>query len=105
MDYLTPILGAGASIASALIGSSSKDKSLAGSYIMPDGDRVGFENGRLIRNNPDGTTKDLMDSTVFGKIPKSVYWSLMANQANQMFAEKCGMSKMSTIHLLIRLNV
>lgn len=88
MDYLTPILGAGASIASALIGSSSKDKSLAGSYIMPDGDKVGFENGRLIRNNPDGTSKDLMDNTTVNKIPKSVYWSLMANQSNQMFSEK-----------------
>ena len=88
MDYFSPILGAGASIASALIGSSSNDKSLAGSYIMPNGDRVGFDNGRLIRNNPDGTSKDLMDNTTINKIPKSVYWSLMANQANQMFSEK-----------------
>ena len=88
MNFLTPILGAGASIASALIGSSGNDKSLAGSYIMPNGDRVGFENGRLIRNNPNGETIDLMDNTVLNKIPKSVYWSLMANQANQMFAEK-----------------
>lgn len=89
MDFLTPILGAGASIASALIGSSNGNKSLAGSYIMPNGDKVGFEDGRLIRNNPQtGVSKDLMDNTTINNIPKSVYWSLMANQANQMFSEK-----------------
>ena len=89
MDFLTPILGAGASIASALIGSSSGDKSLAGNYIMPDGDWVGWKNGKLYRNNLDsGEWQDVMQSTVFPKIPKSVYWSIMSNQANQMFAEK-----------------
>ena len=89
MDFFTPILGAGASIASALIGGSSKDKSLAGNYIMPDGDHVAWKNGRLYRNNlSTGEWKDLMDTTNTSKIPKSVYWSLLANQANQMFSEK-----------------
>ena len=88
MDYVTPILGAGASIASALIGSSSKDKSLAGNYIMPDGDGVTWQDGRLARIHSDGSMKDIMDSININKLPKSVYWSLMANQANQMFSEK-----------------
>lgn len=91
MNFLTPILGAGASIASALIGSSGSggDKSLAGNYIMPDNDWVGWKDGKLYRNNLDtGEWQDVMNSTVFPKIPKSVYWSIMANQANQMFSEK-----------------
>jgi len=91
MDFLTPILGAGASIASALIGSSSSsgDKSLAGNYIMPDGDKVGWFNGRLARGNGNyDDWQDMMDSINVNKIPKSVYWSLMTNQANQMFSEK-----------------
>ena len=88
MDFLTPILGAGASIASALIGSSNKDKSVAGSYLMPEGDRVTWNNGRLARIDSLGNMKDMMDSINVSNIPKSVYWSLMANQANQMFSEK-----------------
>lgn len=88
MDFLTPITAAGASIASALIGSSSKDKSLAGSYIMPDNNRVTWHDGRLARIDSVGNMKDMMDSINISKIPKSVYWSLMANQANQMFSEK-----------------
>ena len=87
MDFLTPILGAGASIASALIGSSSGDKSLAGNYIMPNGDKVGWLDGRLARGS-NGDWLDMMDSISVNKIPKSVYWSLMTNQANQMFSEK-----------------
>lgn len=87
MDFFTPILGAGASIASALIGSSSKDNSLAGNYIMPNGDKVGWLDGRLARGS-NGNWQDMMDSINVNKIPKSVYWSLMANQANQMFSEK-----------------
>ena len=71
MDYLTPILGAGASIASALIGSSSGDKSLAGNYIMPNGDAVTWQDGRLVRINSDGSMKDIMDSINLSKIPKS----------------------------------
>lgn len=88
MDFLSPILGAGASIASALIGGSNKDKSLSGNYIMPDGDKVGWKDGRLYRNSSDGSWSDMMDSTVISKIPKSVYWSIMTNQMNQMFSEK-----------------
>lgn len=88
MDYLSPILGAGASIASALIGSSSKDKSLAGSYTMPNNDGVTWQDGRLARIDSLGNIKDMMSTINVSKIPKSVYWSLMANQANQMFSEK-----------------
>lgn len=87
MDFLSPILGAGASIASALIGGSNKDKSLSGSYLMPDGDKVGWYNGRLYRGS-NGNWQDMMDSISLNKIPKSVYWSIMTNQANQMFSEK-----------------
>ena len=61
MDFITPILGAGASIASALIGSSSGDKTLAGNYIMPNGDKVGWLNGRLARGS-NGNWLDMMDS-------------------------------------------
>lgn len=85
--FLIPILGAGASIASALIGGSNKDKSLSGSYLMPDGDKVGWYNGRLYRGS-NGNWQDMMDSISLNKIPKSVYWSIMTNQANQMFSEK-----------------
>ena len=88
MDFLSPILGAGASIASALIGSSSGDKSVAGSYIMPNGEGVTWDNGRLARIDSVGNMKDIMNTLNVSKIPKSVYWSIMANQANQMFSEK-----------------
>lgn len=88
MDSISPILGAGASIVSALIGSSGKDKSLAGSYIMPDNERVTWHDGRLARIDSVGNMKDMMNTINVNKIPKSVYWSLMANQANQMFSEK-----------------
>ena len=87
MDFLSPILGAGSTIASALIGGSNKDKSLSGSYLMPDGDKVGWYNGRLYRGS-NGNWQDMMDSISLNKIPKSVYWSIMTNQANQMFSEK-----------------
>ena len=87
MDFFTPILGAGANIASALIGSQSQDKSLAGSYLMPDGDKVGWFDGRLYRGS-NGNWQEMMNSISLNKIPKSVYWSLMANQANHMFSEK-----------------
>ena len=65
MDFLSPILGAGASIASALIGGSNKDKSLAGNYIMPDRAQVGWKNGRLSSYSSTGEWNDVMDSTVF----------------------------------------
>lgn len=89
MDFLTPILGAGASIASALIGSSGNDSSLSGSYIPPDYNKVAWHNGRLAYYNPDTNEFfDYMDSANKSSIPKSVYWSIMMNQANQMFSEK-----------------
>lgn len=87
MDFISPILGAGASIASALIGSSNKDNSLSGNYLMPDGDKVGWYDGRLYRGS-NGHWQDMMNSISLNKIPKSVYWSIMTNQANQMFSEK-----------------
>lgn len=89
MDFLTPILGAGASIASALIGSSGNDSSLSGSYIPPNYNKVAWHNGRLAYYNPDTNEFfDYMDSANKSSIPKSVYWSIMMNQANQMFSEK-----------------
>ena len=89
MDFITPILGAGATIASALIGSSSGDNSLAGSYIPPNYDRVTWKDGRLAYYDPlTHEFFDYMDNANHAKIPKSVYWSIMANQANQMFSEK-----------------
>lgn len=88
-DLFSPILGAGATIASALIGSSGSDKSLAGSYRAPLGQSVAWKDGRLAIFDPKtGTYKDYMDSYGVNKIPKSVYWSLMMNQANQHFSEK-----------------
>lgn len=88
-DFVSPILGAGATIASALIGSNNSDKSLAGSYRAPYGQSVSWKDGRLAIFDPKtGTYKDYMDSYGVSKIPKSVYWSLMMNQANQYFSEK-----------------
>lgn len=88
-DLISPIIGAGATLASALIGSNSSDKSLAGSYRAPYGQSVAWKDGRLAIFDPKtGTYKDYMDTYGVNKIPKSVYWSLMMNQANQHFSEK-----------------
>lgn len=89
MNWISPVLGAGASIASALIGGSSKDSSLAGSYIPPNYNKVAWKDGRLAYYDPTThETFDYMDNATKSKIPKSVYWSIMMNQANQMFSEK-----------------
>lgn len=88
-DFVSPLIGAGATLASALIGSGNSDKSLAGSYRAPRGQSVAWNNGRLAIFDPKtGTYKDYMDTYGVDKIPKSVYWSLMMNQANQFFSEK-----------------
>lgn len=88
-DLISPIIGAGATLASALFGSSKSDKSLAGSYRAPSGQSVAWKDGRLAIFDPaTGTYKDHMNSFGVDKIPKSVYWSLMMNQANQYFSEK-----------------
>lgn len=88
-DLISPIIGAGATLASALFGSSNSDKSLAGSYRAPRGQSVAWKDGRLAIFDPaTGTYKDYMDTYGVDKIPKSVYWSLMMNQANQSFSEK-----------------
>ena len=88
-DLFSPIIGAGATLASALFGSNSSDKSLAGSYRAPKGHSVAWKDGRLAIFDPStGTYKDYMDNFGVDKIPKSVYWSLMTNQANQYFSEK-----------------
>lgn len=88
-DLVSPFIGAGATLASALIGSNSSDKSLAGSYRAPSGNSVAWKDGRLAIFDPKtGTYKDFMDIYGVNKIPKSVYWSLMMNQANQHFSEK-----------------
>lgn len=88
-DLISPFIGAGASLASALLGSNKSDKSLAGSYRAPSGQSVAWKDGRLAIFDPKtGTFKDYMNSYGVNKIPKSVYWSLMMNQANQYFSEK-----------------
>ena len=88
-DLISPIIGAGATLASALLGSSNSDKSLAGSYRAPYGQSVAWKDGRLAIFDPKtGSYKDYMDSYGISKIPKSVYWSLMMNQANQSFSQK-----------------
>lgn len=88
-DLISPIIGAGATLASALFGSSNSDKSLAGSYRAPSGQSVAWKDGRLAIFDPvTGTYKDHMNNFGVNKIPKSVYWSLMMNQANQYFSEK-----------------
>ena len=88
-DLFSPIIGAGAILASALFGSNNSDKSLAGSYRAPKGQSVAWKDGRLAIFDPTtGTYKDFMDNFGVDKIPKSVYWSLMTNQANQYFSER-----------------
>lgn len=88
-DILSPIIGALGGIGSALIGSSKGDKSLAGNYLAPNGNGVGWKNGQLAMYDKDGRfAGDYMSGVYQQKIPKSVYWSIMMNQANQQFAQK-----------------
>ena len=88
-DILSPLIGALGGIGSALIGSSKGDKSLAGNYLAPNGNGVGWKNGQLAMYDKDGRfAGDYMSGVYQQKIPKSVYWSVMMNQANQQFAQK-----------------
>lgn len=88
-DILSPLLGALGGIGSALIGSSKGDKSLAGNYLAPNGNGVGWKDGQLALYDKDGRfAGDYMSGVYQQKIPKSVYWSIMMNQANQQFSQK-----------------
>lgn len=88
-DILSPILGALGGIGSAIFGSSKGDKSLSGNYLAPNGNGVGWNDGRLALYDKNGNfAGDYMSGVFQQKIPKSVYWSIMQNQANQMFAQK-----------------
>ena len=88
-DILSPIIGALGGIGSALFGSSKGDKSLAGNYLAPNGQGVGWKDGQLALYDKEGRfAGDYMSGVYQQKIPKSVYWSIMMNQANQQFAEK-----------------
>lgn len=88
-DILSPILGALGGIGSAIFGSSKGDKSLSGNYLAPHGNGVGWKDGQLAMYDKDGRfAGDYMSGVYHQKIPKSVYWSIMQNQANQMFAQK-----------------
>ncbi len=88
-DILSPLIGALGGIGSALIGSSKGDKSLAGNYLAPNSNGVGWKNGQLALYDKDGRfAGDYMSGVFQQKIPKSVYWSIMMNQANQQFSQK-----------------
>ena len=88
-DILSPIIGALGGIGSALFGSSKGDKSLSGNYLAPNGYSVGWKDGQLAMYDKNGYfAGDYMNGVNFPKIPKSVYWSIMMNQANQQFAQK-----------------
>lgn len=88
-DILSPIIGALGGIGSALFGSSKGDKSLAGNYLAPNGNGVGWKDGQLAMYDKDGRfAGDYMSGVYQQKIPKSVYWSIMMNQANQQFSQK-----------------
>ena len=88
-DILSPIIGALGGIGSALFGSSKGDKSLSGNYLAPYGNGVGWKDGQLAMYDKNGNfAGDYMSGVYMPKIPKSVYWSIMMNQANQQFAQK-----------------
>lgn len=88
-DILSPILGALGGIGSAIFGSSKGDKSLSGNYLAPNGYGVGWKDGQLAMYDKEGNfAGDYMNGVYLPKIPKSVYWSIMMNQANQQFSEK-----------------
>lgn len=88
-DILSPILGALGGIGSAIFGSSKGDKSLSGNYLAPYGNGVGWKDGQLAMYDKNGNfAGDYMSGVYMQKIPKSVYWSIMMNQANQQFSQK-----------------
>lgn len=88
-DILSPIIGALGGIGSAIFGSSKGDKSLSGNYLAPNGNGVGWKDGQLALYDKEGRySGDYMSGVYMPKIPKSVYWSIMMNQANQQFSEK-----------------
>lgn len=88
-DILSPIIGALGGIGSAIFGSSKGDKSLSGNYLAPNGNGVGWKDGQLAMYDKDGRfAGDYMSGVYQKKIPKSVYWSIMMNQANQQFSQK-----------------
>lgn len=88
-DILSPIIGALGGIGSAIFGSSKGDKSLSGNYLAPNGNGVGWKNGQLAMYDKNGQfAGDYMSGVYQQKIPKSVYWSIMMNQANQQFSQK-----------------
>lgn len=88
-DILSPIIGALGGIGSAIFGSSKGDKSLSGNYLAPNGNGVGWKDGQLAMYDKDGRfAGDYMSGAFQKKIPKSVYWSIMMNQANQQFSQK-----------------
>lgn len=88
-DILSPILGALGGIGSAIFGSSKGDKSLSGNYLAPNGNGVGWKDGQLAMFDRNGNfAGDYMNGVYMSKIPKSVYWSIMMNQANQQFSQK-----------------
>lgn len=88
-DILSPIIGALGGIGSAIFGSSKGDKSLAGNYLAPNGNGVGWKDGQLAMYDQNGHfAGDYMNGVYMSKIPKSVYWSIMMNQANQQFSQK-----------------
>lgn len=88
-DIFSPLIGAIGGIGSALLGSSKGDRSLAGNYLAPNGNGVGWHDGQLALYDKDGRfAGDYMSGVFQQKIPKSVYWSVMMNQANQQFSQK-----------------
>lgn len=88
-DILSPIIGALGGIGSAIFGSSKGDKSLSGNYLAPNGNGVGWKDGQLAMYDKNGNfAGDYMNGVYLNKIPKSVYWSIMMNQANQQFSQK-----------------
>lgn len=88
-DILSPIIGALGGIGSAIFGSSKGDKSLSGNYLAPYGNGVGWKDGQLAMYDKNGNfAGDYMSGVYMPKIPKSVYWSIMMNQANQQFSQK-----------------
>ena len=87
-DILSPIIGALGGIGSAIFGSSKGDKSLSGNYLAPNGNGVGWKDGQLAMYDKNGNfAGDYMNGVYMSKIPKSVYWSIMMNQANQHFSQ------------------
>ena len=57
-DFISPIIAAGSTLASALFGSNNSDKSLAGSYRAPKGQSVAWKDGRLAIFDPSPGQKE-----------------------------------------------